>query len=230
MYVVITTKDGFMDILNCVADNALFSGIPFEQTDKILKCSNATVVEYKKGEILFWYKDHVQKVGIVVSGNVIIARNDEFGNKFILYSVGEGGVFGLLNLDPKVEMDDIYVYASSNTKVIFMDSRKLLVGCENKCGCHERILYNALTLISERNIYLIRKQCHMAQRTMRKKIISYLTEQMRISHSDSVELSMNRQEWADYLGVDRSALSAELSNMQKDGIICYKRNHFMLCK
>ena len=111
-----------------------------------------------------------------------------------------------------------------------MDSRKLLVGCENKCGCHERILYNALTLISERNIYLIRKQCHMAQRTMRKKIISYLTEQMRISHSDSVELSMNRQEWADYLGVDRSALCAELSNMQKDGIIRYKRNHFTLCK
>ena len=224
-----TTKDKFMDILNTVSSNAVFSGMASAEISQIISCSNACLMHYKKGDIIFWYKEHSSKAGIVISGNVAIARNDEFGNNFILYNVAKDEFFGLFNINSDSETDDIYAYASVNTDIVLMDSDKLLTGCENKCAIHEKILYNVLTILSRRNIALIRKQCHMAQRTMRKKILSYLTEQARFNSSDCIEIAMNRQEWADYLGIDRSALSAELSAMQKDGLIQYKRNNFRLC-
>ena len=218
-----------MDILNTVASNTVFSDMTFSEISRIIKCSNACLMHCKKGDIIFGYKERSSKVGIVISGNVAIARNDEFGNNFILYNAEKGEFFGLFNINSNSETDDIYAYSTVNTDIILMDSDKFLTGCENKCAIHEKILYNVLTILSQQNIALMRKQCHMAQRTMRKKILSYLTEQVQFNSSDYIEITMNRQEWADYLGVDRSALSAELSAMQKDGLIQYKRNNFRLC-
>lgn len=213
------------------AKSKMFAGMTEEEIEQIIECTGALVCKYDSGEFISKPGAKFRRVGIVLTGSATAAWLDGDGNKFILTTVEEGGMFGLSGAVCAEEKNtpETYIYAEENCETLMMDASRLISECERHCAAHRKLLRNALLELSRRNTALVWKTCHMSQRTMRKKLMSYLAVN-EVERGKTFRIPMNRQELADYLGVDRSAMSAELSRMKKDGLIDYSRNEFVINK
>ena len=211
-----------------IEDLPLFANIQSTELEKILHCTGASICKYDKGEIVMRGGQTIQKVGVVLSGSVSVLRDDVYGNHAVLERLEENDLVGLLFSIGHLANEDVYLYAIKNCEILLMDAKKLVNGCENYCGSHRQLLRNALTLVVDKNDALIRKQCHMSQHTLRGKITSYFMELSLQKQSRQITIPYKRQEFADYLGVDRSALSAELSRMKRDGLLNFQFEKFEL--
>lgn len=215
-------------LLDYAKKTSLFNNLSDTEIQKILNCTEASIFNYKKNNTICSYNKFNNKIGIVIEGAVTVSRIDESGTHFILATVKENELFGLSLALSKHNYDDIYICAATDCKTLMMDSTTIMQACNQNCHCHIKLLKNLVLIIANKNMLLVRKQCHMSCKSIRKKITSFLMEQLTINNSCEFEIHMNRQELADYLGVDRSALSAELSKMHKEGLITYNHNKFIV--
>ena len=212
------------------ANIPLFLHLSEQDIRQLLTCTFASIHQFQKGELICWNENPNNRIGIVLAGSVTIARDDESGYHFILANVENFGLFGLsMSLSP-ITYEDITIYAATNCKTLLLDTNKVIHGCNKNCNRHMQLLKNLIYCLAQKNMTLVQKQCHMSYKSLRKKITSYLMEQSRLSNSLEFDITLNRQELAEYLGIDRSALSAELSKMKKEQIIDYKYNHFIILK
>ena len=156
-----------------------------------------------------------------------MACYDAFGNRFLLANMAEGEIFGLPTALTTGDRA-FYLLACAGCEIVLMNSVKFLNGCDACCISHRRLYENLICVLAEQNQQMLRKQYHMAQRTLRRKLASFLSEQSALAKSKRFSVRMDRQELADYLGVDRSALCAELSRMKKEGLLDYYRHDFCL--
>jgi CRP-like cAMP-binding protein len=124
----------------------------------------------------------------------------------------------------------VTVVAAADTEVMFLDFQRIITTCSSACVFHTLLIRNMIGVFVRKNIMLTSKMEHITKRTTREKLLSYLSGQSRLYGSESFEISFDRQELADYLSVERSALSAEMSRLKADGIIKYRKNHFELLK
>ena len=211
-----------------ILKNPLFKDLTEQEIDGLLTCIDARVVRVDRGGTVGLRDSNTSLLGILLSGSLSMSRYDAFGNRFLLLRAEEGEVFGLsLSLTGSAP-EDFFLTASTPCELLLMRSDKILYGCTSDCSSHKKLYLNIMRLLAERNMALIRKQYHMAQKSLRKKLMSYLSEQAAIHASPRFRIGMNRQELADYLGVDRSALCAELSRMRKEGLIDYYRHDFLI--
>jgi CRP-like cAMP-binding protein len=167
-------------------------------------------------------------VGVVLRGNVLVVQEDYWGNRRIVEQVGAGGIFGEALACAQVGELPVSVVAATRCELLLMDYRRIATTCPQACAFHARLLRNMLGILARNNVQLTHKIRHITQRSTREKVLSYLGEQASRAGAARFEVPFNRQELADYLSVDRSALSAELSHMQADGLLRYHRNHFEL--
>lgn len=217
-----------MTSLEYASHHPLFNGIKSENVGKMLNCSNAEIRKFTAGEIIIEAGGEFHNIGIIISGSVHIMRIDDNGNRFILSQLVKDDFFGMSLTLMDLHNDDVFICAASDCEVLMIGSRRLIYACECNCTEHKTVLQNALTILTNNNIALVRKLCHVSQRTTRLKILSYLNEQASLAHSAKIKIPFDRQGMADYLGVDRSALSAELSKMKKEGVIDFRKNSFTL--
>lgn len=124
----------------------------------------------------------------------------------------------------------VSVLASERCEILFLEIQRVFTVCSPACGYHSRLIRNLLTIMARKNLMLTRKIDHMSQRTIREKVMAYLSCEAERWGNEAFEIPFNRQQLADYLAVDRSALSAELSRMQKDGLIEYGKNRFRIIR
>lgn len=192
----------------------------------MLKCLSAVYKKYKKGEYIFRMGDMVTTVGFVLTGLVQIAQEDFWGNRQILGSAERGQLFGESYACVVSEPLMVSVVAEEETEVLLLDVKRILHTCSSSCEFHNKLIQNLLSIMAQKNLMLTRKIDHISKKTIREKVLSYLSYQAKRQGSSAFIIPFNRQQMADYLAVDRSALSAELSKMQKDGVISYERNHF----
>lgn len=204
----------------------LFSGISAYEINSMLKCLEGTVHSYEKGNSVLRRGEPFEKLGVVLSGTLLITREDEIGNLFVLSQAEKGQIFGMSFADGF--NTDIGISAGTDAKVLFIRTSKIFNPCARNCPCHKKLLSNLYTCMAKKNVELTRKVYHISQRTLRRKILSYLTEQMELRGSNSFEIPLDRQQMADYLACDRSALSAELARMKSERIIDYKKNQFKI--
>ena len=122
----------------------------------------------------------------------------------------------------------VNVAAATYVKVLFFHIERVIETCPQSCQFHGRLIKNLLAISAQKNLSLSRRIFHTSPKTIRAKLLSYLSDQALIYGKNEFDIVFNRQQLADYLGVDRSAMSSELSRMQKDGLIKVKRNHFEL--
>lgn len=209
-------------------DTCLFRGFTEEETESVLKCLSAVSRSYKKDEYIFRMGDTITAVGMVITGSVQVMREDYWGDRQIIAGIGAGQIFGESYACAVGEPLMVSAMAAENTEVMFLEVGKLLTVCPMACRFHSRVIQNLLTVIAGRNLTLTTKIDHMSKKTIREKVLSYLSYQAEKEGKGSFEIPFNRQQLADYLAVDRSALSAELSKMQKEKIISYDKNHFVL--
>lgn len=206
----------------------LFRGIQQEELASVLSCLSAIHRAYRKGDYIFQYGDKISTVGILSEGSVHIIRDDFWGNRLIMGEASAGDMFGEAYAcipDRPLQVD---VTAASDCTVIFLEVQKILTVCSSTCVFHSRLLANLLTVLAGKNLMLTEKISHMAKKTTREKLLSYFLSEARRAGGPAFEIAYNRQQLADYLCVDRSAMSSELGKMQREGIIWFEKNKFCL--
>lgn len=206
----------------------LFKGIQAEELSKLLNCLGATVRTYPKDAYILRAGDPVKLVGIVLSGEVCVMKEDFDGNRRIITTVGPKGIFAEALSFAQVADSPMTVQASTQSQVMFVDFLRISTVCTHACAFHSRLIQNMLLLLAQKNFTLNEKLDILSMRTIRQKISAYLLSQRALQGQEKIRIPYNRAELADYLGVNRSALSRELSQMQKEGLLSFRKNMFEL--
>lgn len=206
----------------------LFRGAAEAEIREMLQCLGAHTKQYAKGETICRAGDVVESMGLVLSGAVHIENDDVWGNKSILSHVEAGRIFAETYACIPGEPLMVNVTATEKTEVLFLNTARLLKTCPNSCAHHSILIKNLLQISAQKNLELSRRILHTSSKTIRGRLLSYFSEQAVKGGSLKFTIPFNRQQLADYLGVDRSAMSNELSKMQSDGILDYEKNTFRL--
>ncbi len=218
-----------MDYLALCRNSRLFLGISPQEVSTMLQCLSAKEKTYPKGSFLFQAGEAQSQMGLVLSGRVHIVKEDFWGGRTILAEAVCGQVFGEAYACTKQPLE-VSVEAMEESTVLFLDVGRVLHVCHSSCAFHGRLIQNLLSLLAQKNLLLTKKVEHMAKRTTREKLLSYLSSQAQLAESNVFTIPFNRQQLADYLAVERSAMSAELSKLRKDGWLDYQKNTFRLLK
>lgn len=216
------------DDIQILKKKVLFSGVKENEIDSMLSCLQAKKDNFKKGEFVLNQGQRLDNIMILARGKLYIQQDDYWGNRSILNIINPGEMFGESYTAPEsgAVMND--VMAVEDSEVIFFDVKKILTICSAACQFHTTVLQNLFFAISERNRNLVRKLGYLSKRTTREKLIAYLSDEAKRQNSSSFFIPFNRQQLADFLSVDRSAMSNELGKMKNEGMIDFQKNHFIL--
>ena len=206
----------------------LFKDVPPEEINVMLQCLGTEERDYDKGETIFHAGDVIHNIGLVLTGRVQIENDDVWGNKSVMESVGPGFAFAESYACLPGEPLMVSAIAAEPSHILFLDTGRVLTTCPSACTHHNRLIHNLLYIMAKKNLMLTRKIDHMGQRSIREKVMAYLSFESEKQKKKTFGIPFNRQQLADYLAVDRSALSAELSRMKKDGLIEFEKNIFTL--
>ncbi|MEG0016114.1 Crp/Fnr family transcriptional regulator [Gordonibacter sp.] len=214
--------------LSAICQSPLFHGIQPDEVEAMLRCLDARQRTYAKGSTVFHAGSATTCMGLVLEGAVRLENVDYWGNRTIRASAGPGQTFAEVYACEPGLLLDVNVVAAADATVLLMDVGKITTLCSSNCAFHATLIRNLLGAVAQRAYTLTRKIEHVSKRTTRAKLLSYLSDQARSADSPRFAIPYDRQELADYLSVERSAMCAELSRMRKDGIIDYQRNQFEL--
>ena len=215
----------YLEILkNCV----LFDKIGDENLIRMLGCLGATVTSFDKKYTIFVEGSPARFIGIVLSGSAQILQVDYYGNRSILSNVGPGEVFAEAFACAEVRALPVTVVANEPCEIMMIDCSHILHTCQNNCGFHQQLIFNLMKDLASKTIMFHQRIDVTSKRTTREKLMTYLTLQAKFADSRSFDIPFDRQELADYLEVDRSGLSAEISKLKKEGILDSRKNHFEL--
>lgn len=206
----------------------MFAGVREEEIALILSCLDARLYTYKKGEYILRQGGHLSDITILVEGNLHIQKDDYWGKRSILGQIAAGEIFGEAYVAPESSALLHDVVAVEDSAVIFFDVKRILTTCSSACRFHTMVVQNLFFAISEKNRKLVQKLGHMSKRSIREKLISYLSEEAKKQNSSSFTIPFNRQQLADFLSVDRSAMSNELCKMRDEGLLEFEKNCFQL--
>ncbi|MCI7148195.1 MAG: Crp/Fnr family transcriptional regulator [Candidatus Fimisoma sp.] len=213
-----------------VSMSPLFCGIDADNIKKMLSCFETRIVRYNKNQPVFLQGDPARFIGIVVSGKVRIVKEDYNGTRNILAEAGPGEVFAEVFACARLNSLPVSVFASENSEIMLADCSRMISQCSRCCSFHSLFISNLLQTVARKTLILNRKAELLSKRTTREKVLTYLSSQVELSGSREFNIPFDRQELADFLSVDRSALSSELSRMRKEGLIDFHKNHFVLLK
>ena len=211
-----------------LAASPLFSGVTEDELVAMLTCLAAKTEQFPKDVFLLHPGDTVEEIGMVLSGCALVVQEDIWGNRNILSRTAPGQTYAAAFACAPSSVSNVSVVTETPTTVLFLNVKRLLTVCPSACAHHSRIIRNLLSDLAGKNLLLNEKLTHIAQRTTRAKLLSYLSDQAKAAEASRFAIPFDRQELADYLSVDRSAMCAELSRMRKEGIIDFHKNVFEL--
>ena len=213
---------------NFLANTPLFKGLTQTEIEQVLPCLLAEKKIYKKGDFIYRVGDHLHSMGLLLTGKLSIENDDLWGNKTILGLITPGNVFAETYACIPGEQLMVNVVAVESSQILSLDVVRLLSTCKNNCDFHNKLIRNLLTISAQKNLNLSRRSFHTAAKTIRARLLSYLSYESTINGSYEFDIPFNRQQLADYLNLDRSALSNELSKMTRDGFLTTTQNHFII--
>lgn len=215
----------FMEILQACP---LFDGVAPQELLGLLGCLGGRKLYAEKEQPIFLEGDPATHLGIVLEGAVRMERQDYYGNRSIIAHIGPGELFAETYACAGLQAMPISVVADVDSHVLLIDCHRVTVSCSNACSFHSRIIHNLLYLVATKNILFDRKLQVTSKRTTREKLMAYLMDRMKSLGTPSFTIPYDRQELADYLEVDRSGLSAEISKLRKEGILECHKNQFRI--
>lgn len=206
----------------------LFNQIEDENLIKMLSCLGARVEAFDKKYTIISEGNPAKYIGIMLSGSAQIIRNDYYGNRSIISEIYPSEVFGEAFACAEVRAIPVTVIANEPCEVMLIDCAHILHTCSNNCGFHQQLIFNLMKDLAVKTITFHQKIEITSRRSTREKLMTYLMIQAKKAGTSSFDIPFDRQELADYLEVDRSGLSAEISKLRSEGIIECQRNHFEL--
>lgn len=216
------------NIYEQLTKSPLFNGINPEDISAMLTCLNAKTKTYKKNQNVFLAGDKNEAVGFVVSGSIQIIKEDFLGNRSIIAQIGQSQLFAEAFACAGLKRIPVSVVSNTDSTILFIDYNRIVNSCSNTCAFHHRLIENMLQILAQKNVYLNDKIEHLSRRSTKDKVLSYLSSQAQKTGKRRFEIPFNRQELADYLCVDRSALSNELCKLRDTGVLEFNRNEFTL--
>lgn len=206
----------------------LFAEIGEEQLLRMLTCLGARVLSFDKKYTVFAEGTPAKYVGIVLTGEVQLLQVDYYGNRSILSHVGAGEMFAEAFACAEVGALPVSVVATEASEVMLIDCSHILHTCENHCGFHQQLIFNLMRDLAEKTILYHERIEVTSKRTTREKLLAYLTLEAKRAGGNDFTVPFDRQELADYLEVDRSGLSAEISKLRREGVLDNRKNRFVL--
>ena len=214
--------------LNVLKTCPLFAGIEEEELTAMFGCFGAKPQKFEKGEAILSEGDPVRWIGVVLSGTVQIVQVDYYGNRSMMAKLGPADIFAEAFACAGVKEMPVDAVAAETTEVLLIDAGRMLQPCSAQCSFHQRLIRNLLKVVASKNLALRQKIEITSQRSTREKLMAYLLLQAKRAGKDSFSIAYDRQELADFLEVDRSGLSAEISKLRKEGKLICRKNHFQL--
>lgn len=206
----------------------LFSSLTIDELPHMLNCLQARTKHYEAKQFIIHETDTTEDLGIVLEGQVQIITEDALGNRSITAKFGPGEIFGQVAASKLAHSSPVSVMSDTESEILLLKFHKLVSPCTRACSFHSRVIENMMNVIAERNLMMNRKLSILSQRTMRDKLLTFLAWQSHDKGTTTFTIPFNRDELADYLCVNRSALSREISKMVEDGLISSERNQFTL--
>lgn len=214
------------DQYSILKNSPLFHQIAESELETMFNCLSVYNKTFAKNTFIFTENDKVSTVGIVLSGSVHVIKEDFWGNRTILTKINIGDIFAETFSCAQVEHLPVSVITAEKSTIMFLDYKRIISTCSSACLFHMRLIQNMLKIIANKNILLTQKIEYITKRTSREKLLCYLSAQAKTCASKSFTIPFNRQELAEYLSINRSAMSNELSKLQKEGLIKFERNKF----
>ncbi len=208
--------------------SALFAGIADADLSPLLSCLGATIKAYAKNQTVFLSGDTPANLGVVLSGQVQVFQEDYYGNKSIFAHIAAGGLFAEAFAFAQIKALPVSVMTTTESELLFIDCKRLSAPCMSACAFHSRLIGNMMGILARKNIALTQKLELAAKRTTREKLMAYLSAEAKRAGSGQFYIPFNRQELADYLCVERSAMSAELGKLRDEGVMRFHKNEFEL--
>ncbi|QOV20856.1 Crp/Fnr family transcriptional regulator [Blautia liquoris] len=211
-----------------ISNTRLFKGLTEKEIKLALSCLKAYTKDYKKDDVIYHSGTFVDAIGLVLSGSVNIEQDDAWGNVSILDNIGIKRVFAEAYVCAEKELLMIDVVAAEATEILFLNMNHLIETGDNSRSFYMKIVRNMLSIMAAKNLNLSRKISHTTPKSIRGRLLSYLSYQAAVQGKKEFEVPFNRQQLANYLCVDRSAMSNELGKMKKEGLLLYNKNKFSL--
>lgn len=207
---------------------SLFSQIKDEHLLALLHCLSATVKTYGKKETILEEGRPAKYIGIVLSGAAQMVQLDFYGNRSIVSTAEPSELFAESFACAEIPSIPLSIIATEPSEIMLIDCQRIIHSCSNACDFHQQMIYNLLKNVATKNILFHQKIEITAKRSTREKLMAYLTLQAKKAGSNSFDIPFDRQELADYLEVERSGLSAEISKLRKEGLLKSEKKHFEL--
>lgn len=216
------------EFLSTIRSAPLFSGVSEAELTAMLACLKAEKKDFPKEAFVLRAGDTAESIGLVLAGTVLVIQEDIWGNRNILSKAGLGQTFAAAYACAPGSRLNVSVVAETPVTVLFLNVKRILTVCPSACSYHSRIIRNLLGELAGKNLQFSEKLTHVGQRSTRSKIMSYLSAEALRLGTYELDIPFSRQQLADYLGVERSGLSQELGKMKKDGLLDYRKSHFVL--
>lgn len=209
-------------------NSPLFDGIGAEDRKTMLGCIGYHIGAFQKGDIVAFEEENIKHIGILLSGAVDMVKEDLWGNKTMLVRMRKDELFGETFAGDDDNLSVVTFIVSEDAKILFLPFDRVMHSCTMACVFHHRLIENMVRIIANKNRDLMRKVEVVSKRTIREKLLAYLSIQAQIHESRYFEIPLGRVELAEYLCVDRSALTRELVKMKDDRLIDYDKNCFRI--
>lgn len=214
--------------LSVIQSASIFQGISAQELNGVLACLNAAKSSYQKGEYLLLAGDKASAMGLLLEGSLLILQEDIWGNCNLMGNAKPGDIFAeAFACLPDVPLN-VSVMAQQDCTVLWLEIPRLLSSCNSACPHHQRMIQNLLAAFAAKNRVLNTRLTHMGKRSTKEKLLSYLSAQAQHNQSNQFSIPFNRQQLADYLSVERSAMSLELCKLRDAGLISFDKNNFVL--
>ena len=208
----------------------IFSSATEFECQAMMFCFKTRFKHFNKNQPIVSQGDDMDEIMLIVKGSAIVQNTDQMANISILNKLKRGDVYGLASAYAGDTSYKDSVVAAEKTLVLFMNKHRVINPCPNRCKRHDIVVKHVMQMVAESNIQLLEKVTHMSKRTIRDKLLSYFYSLSEKSGSNYFEIPFNKTELANFLSVDRSAMSTELARMKEDGLIDFEKRQFHLIK
>lgn len=214
--------------LPVLRNSPFFAGLEDKEILAILGCVEASKISKAQGSYIFRAGDSTEVMGLVLSGKALIVQEDIWGHRNILSKCGNGDFFGEPYAAKAGAVLNVSVVAETDCEILLLNIKRLLITCKTACDHHQKLIRNLVSVLANKILIFNDKITHVSKRTTREKLLSYLSSESIRQSSLSFDIPFDRQQLADYLCVERAAMSVEISKLQKEGLFTTNRNHFEL--
>ncbi len=206
----------------------LFAGIAADEIAPLLECLGSRKVVVEKNQTIFWEGDAATDMGIVLEGAVQVVRDDYYGNRTIVARLEAAGLFAEAFACAGIDAYPVSVVAETASTVLILNCQRIMTVCSSSCGFHSRLVRNLLAIVASKTIQLNQKLELLSHRSIRERLMHYLLGCAKKADDSQFTIPYDRQQLADYLCVERSALSAEIGKLQREGVLESRRSWFLL--